>query len=906
MKIKKLEMIGFKSFVDRTIVNFDHEVLGIVGPNGCGKSNIVDAIRWCMGEQSAKHLRGRSMEDVIFSGSDTRSAHEFAEVTLTFTNDGGEVPIEYRDYPEIAVTRRLSRNGDSDYLINKTQVRLKDVTDLFLGTGVGTKAYSIIEQGKIGLIVSAKPEDRRLLIEEAAGITKYKSKKKQAERKMEMTQQNLLRVGDIVAEIERNLGSLKRQAAKAERYLSYRNELEDLQLHDASSKYLETIGWIKLETGEVTRLTEESDRARSTLVAREAELEGVRLEAHGAEERLDAAQNTSFGAENEVRTEEAAIDRAKDKITSLRAREAQATLEEKEIDEQAERLRLEREAFAIDVENLAAEESAQAEQVESEEFRLAEVAEEHQRASASLTELRQSMSKARADIASAEAKLTGFERRRTEMETRLEKYRTERDDLEGSQIEQSARARELEREVEDLRTGKVTSAEEKQACELRLTELKSEINSSERLLDESKSEFARKRSRMHALLEMQARLEGVGTGVKALIATKDDCIRGLVADRIEAPPELTPALAGLLGSRLQDVVVRDVEHAVTLLEEMARSKKGRATITPMRPRYVAGAHASVPTGDGVVCRLVDELRYAAEDESLVHALVGDAVVVTDLDAARRVRENMHHAPIVTLSGTVLFPDGRVAGGTGEDVAAGMLDSKRETRELGNEVERLELLVSERLAAHQALRGAIAETQGALDRARHQAHADELATVTAEKDLRAAHTQLEASRRRLEVLAAEVEDLAHHLHEASGERDEAQRILEEAQTLLDDVTSKVADGEVLAASWQEQVSELRHIVTDKKMRLAGAREKLNAARGTLLRLDRSTTELVERRNRLEVELVAGARAFGETAAVLVAHKTKLQDALDISRAAAEVLEKARAEYEGIRAGLTDRE
>ncbi|MEO6420313.1 MAG: chromosome segregation protein SMC, partial [Polyangiaceae bacterium] len=899
-------MIGFKSFVDRTIVNFDHEVLGIVGPNGCGKSNIVDAIRWCMGEQSAKHLRGRSMEDVIFSGSDTRSAHEFAEVTLTFTNDGGEVPIEYRDYPEIAVTRRLSRNGDSDYLINKTQVRLKDVTDLFLGTGVGTKAYSIIEQGKIGLIVSAKPEDRRLLIEEAAGITKYKSKKKQAERKMEMTQQNLLRVGDIVAEIERNLGSLKRQAAKAERYLSYRNELEDLQLHDASSKYLETIGWIKLETGEVTRLTEESDRARSTLVAREAELEGVRLEAHGAEERLDAAQNTSFGAENEVRTEEAAIDRAKDKITSLRAREAQATLEEKEIDEQAERLRLEREAFAIDVENLAAEESAQAEQVESEEFRLAEVAEEHQRASASLTELRQSMSKARADIASAEAKLTGFERRRTEMETRLEKYRTERDDLEGSQIEQSARARELEREVEDLRTGKVTSAEEKQACELRLTELKSEINSSERLLDESKSEFARKRSRMHALLEMQARLEGVGTGVKALIATKDDCIRGLVADRIEAPPELTPALAGLLGSRLQDVVVRDVEHAVTLLEEMARSKKGRATITPMRPRYVAGAHASVPTGDGVVCRLVDELRYAAEDESLVHALVGDAVVVTDLDAARRVRENMHHAPIVTLSGTVLFPDGRVAGGTGEDVAAGMLDSKRETRELGNEVERLELLVSERLAAHQALRGAIAETQGALDRARHQAHADELATVTAEKDLRAAHTQLEASRRRLEVLAAEVEDLAHHLHEASGERDEAQRILEEAQTLLDDVTSKVADGEVLAASWQEQVSELRHIVTDKKMRLAGAREKLNAARGTLLRLDRSTTELVERRNRLEVELVAGARAFGETAAVLVAHKTKLQDALDISRAAAEVLEKARAEYEGIRAGLTDRE
>src|ERR1700743_2380912 len=255
MKIKKLELAGFKSFVDRTVIHFDHDVLGIVGPNGCGKSNIVDAIRWCMGEQSARHLRGRSMEDVIFSGSETRGAQDFAEVTLTFENDTPEeMPLEYKEYAEIAVTRRLYRTGESEYLVNKTQVRLRDLTALFRGTGPGTKAYSIVEQGKVGLIVSAKPEDRRLLIEEAAGITKFKSRKKQAEKKMELTQQNLLRVGDIVAEIERSLASLKRQAAKAERYVAYRGELEDLQLHDASHRYLELVGWIKLESGEVERL----------------------------------------------------------------------------------------------------------------------------------------------------------------------------------------------------------------------------------------------------------------------------------------------------------------------------------------------------------------------------------------------------------------------------------------------------------------------------------------------------------------------------------------------------------------------------------------------------------------------------------------------------------------------------
>src|ERR1019366_492279 len=299
MKIKKLELAGFKSFVDRTVLRFDHDVLGIVGPNGCGKSNIVDAIRWCMGEQSARHLRGRSMEDVIFGGSDTRTAHDFAEVTLTFENDDPqELPLEYKEYAELAVTRRLHRTGESEYLINKTQVRLRDVTELFLGTGAGTTAYSIVEQGKVGLIVSAKPEDRRLLIEEAAGITKFKSRKKQAEKKMELTQQNLLRVGDIVAEIDRNLASLKRQAAKAERFVAYRNELEDLQLHDASHRYLELVGWVKLEGGEVERLAQDNEGVRGELAAREAELEVARLEVLGAEEQLDTATNESFAADN--------------------------------------------------------------------------------------------------------------------------------------------------------------------------------------------------------------------------------------------------------------------------------------------------------------------------------------------------------------------------------------------------------------------------------------------------------------------------------------------------------------------------------------------------------------------------------------------------------------------------------
>jgi chromosome segregation protein len=907
MKIKKLEMVGFKSFVDRTVVNFDHEVLGIVGPNGCGKSNIVDAIRWCMGEQSARHLRGRSMEDVLFSGSESRQGTDFAEVTLTFDNDDGhDLPIEYRDYPEIAVTRRLHRSGESEYLINKTTVRLKDVTDLFLGTGAGTKAYSIVEQGKIGLITTAKPEDRRLLIEEAAGITKFKSKKKQAERKMELTQQNLLRVSDIVAEIERSIGSLKRQAAKAERYVSYKRELEDLQLYEASHKYLELAGWIKLETSEVAEWTAESDAKRSGLVAREAELETVRLDGHAADEALEKAHNASFAAENEVRGEEAAIARAKDKIDALRKREEQAGAELLEIDTAHARLEREREVVCDEVVALEAEDSAQAAELATEEARLAEVTDESSRADAKVNELRQAIAKAGAEIASAEAKLTGFERRKGEMQARVEKMRAERESLEGAQIEHAARGCELEQAVTDLREGRITSAEEKQHHEERLAELRREISESERLLDEAKSELSRKRSRLHALDEMRARLEGIGAGVKALIGTKDPALCGFVADRMEAPAELTQALAGLLGSRLQDVVVSDLARGEALLESLAAGKKGRATIVPLHPPHVAGSAAVLPSIEGIVGRLVDRLRFAPEDGALVHALVGDAIVTHDLAAARALRGEAPQTTVVTLDGTVLRPDGRVSGGTGEEVAAGMLSSNREMRELGEEVQRLDALVTERLARHQTLRHSLGETQGALERARQQAHRDELSLVTAERDLRASQQQLESTRKRLETLCAEIEDLSALLLEAGHERDEAQRVLDEARAVLEERQMGLGDAEAVSASWREQLAERRHVVTERKVQRAGAREKLTAATGTLQRLARSTEELGERARRLNEELYAGARAMGETAALVVLHKERLQQALDTQHVAADALAEARGVSDRFRADMGERE
>ncbi len=307
MKIKRIEICGFKSFVDKTTISFPDPITSIVGPNGCGKSNIVDAIRWVMGEQSAKHLRGRAMEDVIFAGSESRGPAGLAEVSLTFDSSAlepgvapGGVPWGAAAPEEIVVTRRLYRDGSSEYLLNGVPSRLRDVVEFFLGTGVGSKAYAIIEQGRIGFIVSSRPEDRRGLIDEAAGITRYKSKKKAAERRMDSTRQHLLRVSDIIGEIEGRLRSLRLQAQKAERYKKYKAELKDLDLWSSAQRYLGHLAEEKSLGEEIVSVRESHEAGSTSLEAGEAGADAERLAVTEEVAELATAKDELYALSNKA------------------------------------------------------------------------------------------------------------------------------------------------------------------------------------------------------------------------------------------------------------------------------------------------------------------------------------------------------------------------------------------------------------------------------------------------------------------------------------------------------------------------------------------------------------------------------------------------------------------------------
>ncbi len=910
MHIKKLEITGFKSFVDRTVIHFDHDVIGIVGPNGCGKSNIVDAIRWCIGEQSARHLRGRAMTDVIFSGSQSRGPHGMAEVTITFDNTDGAaaetLPLEYRDYADIAVTRRLYRDGTSEYLINKTQVRLKDVTDFFLGTGVGTKAYSIIEQGKIGLIVSARAEDRRMLIEEAAGITKYKARRKQAEQKMDLTRQNLLRVGDIVSEIERNLASLKRQAAKAERYISYKGEVEDLVLHESSHRLLQLIVTAQVEETGRTTMGELEREARAALDARDAELEVQRQAALEAEDRTEKAQNAAYRTDNEVRTHEAEIARARDRFRGLEDRRAGASLEQEDLTQKLGELQGEREGLETALESAEEDEAREVERAQNEAERLEELREGEQQASEVAQNLRRDASEAQAAVAAAEATLTGHERRFGEMSVRKDKLEDEDGRLTFEAEDVETRRSALASQMTELAEGKRMSAEEKTLLEEELKALRERSVEADRTVEIAKNELSQKRNRLRALEEIHTKLEGVGQGVRSLVNTKDPAVLGLVADRFEAPADLTQAFAGLLGERLSWAVVDDTARGIELLAELARTNKGRAAIVPQRPRFVAGGGVDAPTGEGVLGRMIDLVAYDAKDDPLARSLFGDTLLVDAEETALRLQREGFFGTVVCLTGTVFGADGVVRGGAGDAVAAGLIDQKREMRELHEAVSARSDEVTALLEAQQKNRLRMTEVSTGLDRARNEAHQGELLLVTAEKDLRRAEEQLATIQRRLVTVRTEHLELGEALSAAAGERDQAEHKLTDGRARREAAMGALGGADETASAWRDQVMRQQSIVTERKVLLAQVRERATSVRQTVDRLARSCVEMKLRVERLDTEQMECALQAGQAAARMMGERELLVTAIAEAQIAHEELTRARIVLDEIRAALSSRE
>ena len=914
MKIKKLQITGFKSFVDQTTVHFDHDITCIVGPNGCGKSNIVDAIKWCMGEQSPYRLRGKHMEDVIFSGAEGRGPHGFAEVTLTFDNSDGLAPPEYSEYEQIQVTRRLDRQGRSDYLINRTPVRLLDITNLFLGTGVGKRAYSIIEQGRIGFIVTSKPEDRRTIIEEAAGISKFKLSKRAAERKMDQTRQNLLRVTDIIGELERSLASLKRQAQKAERYKRYKTEMRDLDLWVASHRFLELRGQVGSVAASLSQATEEVQSSRNELIAKEASVEAERVSLQQLGTDVERGQARAYELDNSVRQLEGLIRQQQDRQAALAERRELATRELQQLEEQRQELEQEVSGVRLSLGELEALETQAdrlLEEVESELQTRKNTAEE---ADTALANARARLSGAQTHVAGAQAVLNGYEARRQEIRARLQRLQEETEALATREVEFHQQRGEHDARMLGLRSGKVETVELQSEIETVLASQKGALSQVDAEVESLREKLAVTRSRLSSLNEIHERFEGVGAGAQAVMMeyahasgeTARSGLIGLVADRIECAPEHTRALGAALGGALEYLLVDDTDAALRAASYLASEEKGRATFLPRSPSGAARVVPPFPSGPGIVGPLLTLVRHSHADSDWVRYLLFDVLVVDSLEIAARLHRQGFQGKLVTLDGQSLLADGAVVGGATDESAAHLLRLQREIRELeeaaASERAELDKVISEQ----GRLRASIAERQAAIDSARVQAHDAELEILGAERDLHVVEMELQRiEERRGEIAKAETEARAS-LSQIDVDEGNTERELRDAQRQVAEARQAAGVAESVLAERRRVVEEQSARATEVKVEATQSRERADRERSVLGQLDRSIAELDAREDRLREDVAIADRDRGQSEGRILLHRGRLSETAHEAAAAREDLSTLRGRYDEARMRLGEAE
>ncbi|MBW1873786.1 MAG: chromosome segregation protein SMC [Deltaproteobacteria bacterium] len=914
MKIKKLQIVGFKSFVDQTTVHFDHDITCVVGPNGCGKSNLVDAIKWCMGEQSPSRLRGKHMEDVIFSGAEGRGPHGFSEVTLTFDNTDGLAPPEYSDYAEIQVTRRLDRQGNSDYRINRTPVRLLDITNLFLGTGVGKRAYSIIEQGRIGYIVTSKPEDRRSMIEEAAGISKFKLSKRTAERKMDQTRQNLLRVTDIIGELERSLASLKRQAQKAERYKRYKTEMRDLDLWVASHRFLELRGQMGSVSVSLSKANEDVQSSRRTLIAKEASVEADRVSLQQMGSEVERGQGRAYELDNLVRQLEGLIRQQQDRQTALVERKELATRELRQLEGQRDGLQQEVSSVRLslsELESLETEAGQLLSEVEAELQARKNTAEE---AEVALQNARARLAEGHARVAGAEAVLNGYDARRKDIRGRLERLQEELQTLATREVEFTQQGGELEARMVGLRSGKSATAERQTEIETSLSTGKDALHRADGEVDGLREKLAVTRSRLRSLNEIHERFEGVGAGAQAVMTgyanasgdTGRSGLVGLVADRLECPAEHTRALGAALGGSLEYLLVYDTDAALRAADYLAREEKGRATFLPRSPRGAPRIVPQFPAGMGIVGPLLTLVRYSHADEAWVRHLLFDVLVVDTLQTAARLHRQGFQGKLVTLDGQALLADGAVVGGAKDESATHLLRLKREIREL-EEAAASEGAELDGATANQGrLRANIAERQAAIDSARVQAHDAELEILGAERDLRVVEMEIRRiEERRREIANAETEGRAA-LSEVDVDESNTRRQLTDAQRDVADAEEASQVAESVLSERRRVVDEQAAKVTEVKVGATQSRERADRERSLLGQLDRSISELDAREARLRDDVAIADRDQGQAAGRILLHRGRLSETAHDAGVAREGLSSQRARFDEAQTQLGESE
>ncbi len=879
MRLKSIKLAGFKSFVDPTTTNFPENLTAVVGPNGCGKSNIIDAVRWVMGESSAKHLRGESMADVIFNGSNARKPVAQASIELIFDNSDATVTGEYGKFNEISVKRQVTRDGQSNYFLNGTKCRRKDIADIFLGTGLGPRSYAIIEQGMISRLIEAKPEELRVYIEEAAGISKYKARRRETENRIRRTRENLERLTDIRDELERQLERLSRQASAAEKYKQYK---EEERLKGAQLKALRWKG-LDSQVKQLDFVIGELDVSMEAKVAEQrhvdAEVERLREKHHEVQEHFNQVQQHFYALGAEVARLEQSIQHQRERKQQLYEELDQIKASWQESDEH---LRMDSEKVA-ELDAILAEREPEleliSEQQEASAEALALAEEAMQNWQQEWEEFNGKSGESRRQAEVEQSRIQHLEKSQDRLKERIERLRKEQESLDSGPLAQEMR--QLEEQVEQYRGQSEENELRSESLQEDINRMRRENGDRGRQLDEAREKLQTLKGRRTSLEALQKAAMGDDGAVSDWLNRHELDAEPRLADQVQVDEGWEKALEAVLGDSIQAVAISGFDQVSDWLGDLSH---GRLAL--FSPASVKGSGSK-----GKLLR--DHVQGQVPEGLLAGVYVAD-----DLNGALALRGQLDaHESVVTRDGICLGPDWlKVA--KEEDQEAGILERRRELEQLEGEIETLQATVDDLKEQLESTREQIGELEEEREEVQRQAS-------RINRELGEINAQVSARQVRLEQITMRRERLGRELEETNDQHAQEQEQMKEARAVLaealDAMEADSGQREALLSRRDElrlRLDEARQKARHDRdqshhlaMEVQGARTQADSLRQNLSRLESQVQALAERKALLEEQTNEGDEPGTEL-------QMQLEEKLEVRLEAEHKLTEARRELEAV--------
>ena len=866
MYLKRIEMQGFKSFADKTVLEFKPGITTVIGPNGSGKSNISDAIRWVLGEQSMKSLRGAKSEDIIFAGTQARKSLGFAEVSIVIDNNDNKLPIEYS---EVTVTRKIYRSGETGYFINKVPCRLKDILELFMDTGIGKDGYSIIGQGKIDEILSNKSEDRRHIFEEAAGIVKYRTRKQESEKKLEQTKLNLLRINDILAEIEANIEPLKLQSDKAKQFLDLREELKSIEV----GLFIYNINTYKEKLEQLVKdediIASQKEAEDSKMEALQASKEELRQVVDDITAQIENMQNIGFESSNKIEKINSEIGISNERIQNNSANKQRLEAEILEVKNRIEELKEEQKQKLEKKTNLTSNKEKFEKELAEKEAELAELSKKLSAKELEIEGKKQIVQdnidkkyELAAEINTQDVNYENLEKRKKQLKNEIDSVISELDSTRYGKNEISKGFYDIEskRNIAVKNLEKSVQAKEQNMQKLKQYEEEiSKLTYTQRM----------KQARHQFLIETEKEKEGYNKTVKSLLVAcdKDSSlnkgIHGVLANLISVEKEYETAIEMCLGQSLQNVVTSTEQDAKKMIEYLRSNSLGRASFLPIAS--VQGKKLDKLTKmDGVIGIASDLVKCKKEYEQIILSLLGRTVVVEDMDTAIALaKKDKYSFRIVTLKGDIISSSGSISGGSVQTKTVNILGRSREIEDLEKELKKLEKQIADKTAEKEEYASSIGDSIEQTAKLEKELQEIEIVYATEKQKMVAVEENITRLENRLAKLKEEVtqtekqkeenrllkEQKEAEIQELTQQIEELNKVIEEFalnnkdnQKYIDDLNFDITNLKISVTSFDESESSIEEMVERISQDIKNNEQSIENKNQNILAITEENTKL----------------------------------------------------------------